>query len=476
MEAHNVNGPRPARAIAACVALGLALAAVMVVLYPALRANQGLAGDRDYEAILGSAPSPGAGARILQTDARAMDSGTRSATANAVQPGDPAAYPVEAEAKPLETPAPTATGTSDAAVQDTSSSLQSDADLSTFDGARAATDLKPSLPEDKGDPVATVSGWFSEPAKDRGISPLTTATITPSDDGKLCEWTYELIDAKDANRDGHPEYVHVRGMCVYEKDDHPADGNPEISVKMARDFEAWDNDSNGQFNVLIGKQGLVAFADPNSNGLHEVEAKALWKLEMKDEIEDKKPEIVRFAFGGVESFDLNESGTVEYERFLGAKLNVTDANSDGIAEEVEASVLFYHTYDIGDDGSREYQGVARIHVKVVDANSDGHNESAAVQFLAYEALDMNLDGNPEAARGLYFEMSATDANSNGIPEAICLEAAAGAVLDPDSDGHANAGQAEGLEVMVTDATDDGHPELENVTYVSCTAADANEEG
>ena len=58
MKAHNMNGPRPARAIAACIALGLALAAVMVVLYPALR-NQGLAGNRDYEAILGSAPAPG---------------------------------------------------------------------------------------------------------------------------------------------------------------------------------------------------------------------------------------------------------------------------------------------------------------------------------------------------------------------------------------------------------------------------------
>src|SRR2546428_8341018 len=146
MEAHNVNGPRPARAIAACVALGLALAAVMVVLYPALRANQGLAGDRDYEAILGSAPSPGAGARILQTDARAMDSGTRSATANAVQPGDPAAYPVEAEAKPTETPAPTATGTSDAAGHATPSPLQTDAHLSTLDGPRGAPGPQPSPP------------------------------------------------------------------------------------------------------------------------------------------------------------------------------------------------------------------------------------------------------------------------------------------------------------------------------------------
>ncbi|TLZ65142.1 MAG: hypothetical protein E6K13_00220, partial [Methanobacteriota archaeon] len=248
-----------------------------MVLYPALR-NQGLAGNRDYEAILGSAPAPGAGARVLQVDALRMDSGTRSATANAVQPEDPAAHPVDAEAKPMTTAEPATTGGSDAAVTDTSSTLQSDADVNTFEAAKAATDLKPALPADKGDPVATVSGWFSEPGKDSGITPATTATIKPFDDGDLCKWTYEIVDAKDANGDGHPEYVHVRGMCVYEKDDHPADGNPEVSVKMARDFEAWDNDSNGQFNVLIGKQGLLAFVDPNSNGKHEVEAKALWKL------------------------------------------------------------------------------------------------------------------------------------------------------------------------------------------------------
>src|SRR5436309_3410501 len=291
MEAHNVSGPRPARAIAACVALGLALAAVMLVLYPALRANQGLAGDRDYEAILGSAPSPGAGARILQTDARAMDSGTRSATANAVQPGDPAAYPVEAEAKPLETPAPTATGTSDAAVQDTSSSLQSDADLSTFDGARAATDLKPSLPEDKGDPVATVSGWFSEPAKDRGISPLTTATITPSDDGKLCEWTYELIDAKDANSDGVAE--EVEGAVLF--------------------YHTYD----------IG-----------DDGTREYQGVAIAHVKTVDADSDTHNESALFEFAAYEQIDMNLDGHPEAARGLCLEMSATDANSSGIPEAV----------------------------------------------------------------------------------------------------------------------------------------------
>src|SRR2546425_3529252 len=196
MEAYNVNGRRPARAVAACIALGLALAAVMVVLYPALR-NLGQA-NRDYEAILGSAPTPGAGVRVLQTDAHVMNSGTRSATTNAVRPGDPAAHTVSAETKPMAGDAPAPTGTSDAAVTDTSGTLQSDANMSTYEGAKAANDLKPALPADKGDPVATVSGWFSEPGKDSGVPPARMATLTPSDDGKLCEWKYEVLGARDA--------------------------------------------------------------------------------------------------------------------------------------------------------------------------------------------------------------------------------------------------------------------------------------
>src|SRR5438445_77239 len=81
MEAHNQKVRRPDRAIAACLAVGLALAAVMVVLHPGLRNPLGLAGNSDYRAILGSEPAPGAGLRVLEKDAHATDAGTRSATA-----------------------------------------------------------------------------------------------------------------------------------------------------------------------------------------------------------------------------------------------------------------------------------------------------------------------------------------------------------------------------------------------------------
>src|SRR5437867_7814746 len=124
MEAHNQKVRRPDRASAACLAVGLALAAVMVVLHPGLRNPLGLAGNDDYRAILGSQPAPGAGLRVLEKDAHAADAGTRSATASTAQPSDPAAHPVTAETKPLAGSPPAATGPSNGAVKDTSGDLQ----------------------------------------------------------------------------------------------------------------------------------------------------------------------------------------------------------------------------------------------------------------------------------------------------------------------------------------------------------------
>jgi len=131
MEAHNWKEPRPRRAIAACVALGLALAAVLVVLHPTLRGVQGLAGNSDYRAILGSEPAPGVGLRGLEKDAQTADSGTRGATAATVKPADPAAHTVSVGTKPMAGGTPAPTGASDGTAKDTSGGIKSDADMGT---------------------------------------------------------------------------------------------------------------------------------------------------------------------------------------------------------------------------------------------------------------------------------------------------------------------------------------------------------
>src|SRR3989442_13668650 len=146
MEAHNQKVRRPDRAIAACRAVGLALAAVMVVLQPGLRDSLGLAGNSDYRAILGSEPAPGAGLRGLEKDAHATDAGTRSATAATVKPGDPAAHPVRVEAKPLADTTPAPSGTSDGTAKDTSGRLQAGAAQNRVEAPRTGKRRQPALP------------------------------------------------------------------------------------------------------------------------------------------------------------------------------------------------------------------------------------------------------------------------------------------------------------------------------------------
>src|SRR3989442_10780508 len=119
MEAHNWKEPRPRRAIAACVALGLALAAVLVVLHPTLRGPQGLAGNSDYRAILGSEPAPGVGLRGLEKDAHSADAGTRGATAATVKPADPASHTVSVAGAPMAGGAPAPPGAPHGTPKDT---------------------------------------------------------------------------------------------------------------------------------------------------------------------------------------------------------------------------------------------------------------------------------------------------------------------------------------------------------------------
>src|SRR6267143_1235045 len=136
MEAHNWNEPRPRRAIAACVALGLALAAVLVVLHPNLRGVQSLAENSDYRAILGSEPAPGVGLRGLEKDAHSADVGTRGATAATAKPADPAAHTISVQAKPMAGGTPAPAGASDGTAKDTSGGIQSDANMSTYAAAK----------------------------------------------------------------------------------------------------------------------------------------------------------------------------------------------------------------------------------------------------------------------------------------------------------------------------------------------------
>src|SRR5919197_1233574 len=156
-------------------------------------------------------------------------------------------------------------------------------------------------------------------------APNVTEFLAPKLDEAGCTWTREWA-AEDANHDGHPEHVHGRmlGTCAV---DANGNGIPGAGMTIARDFDVWDNDSDGTFNVLVGRQGFEAFADPNGDRVAEYTAQGLWTLDVQDANGDQKPESVMATFAGEQRFDKNGSGTPEFVRTVRAELCMTDAGS-----------------------------------------------------------------------------------------------------------------------------------------------------
>src|SRR5437773_12502661 len=98
------------------------------------------------------------------------------------------------------------------------------------------------------------------------------------------------------------------GTCVV---DANKSGIPEAGMTIARDFQVWDNDSDGTFNALEGRQGIEAFADPNENGIREYTAQGLGLLSVKDANGDNRPDSAMATFAGGQRADRNESGSPE---------------------------------------------------------------------------------------------------------------------------------------------------------------------
>ncbi|HKZ23388.1 MAG TPA: hypothetical protein VJ224_03210, partial [Thermoplasmata archaeon] len=148
--------PRPARAIVAMIALGLALTAAMVVLQPSLTARLGLAGNAEYGAILGFGPEQGTALLGIEPDAREMASGTRSTADAARAPADPSEESVDTEVEPMAGETSTTSGGSDGGAGDAPIVTEPEGEIQTYEAASAAERLKPATIEDRGDPITTV--------------------------------------------------------------------------------------------------------------------------------------------------------------------------------------------------------------------------------------------------------------------------------------------------------------------------------
>jgi hypothetical protein len=300
MQAYCVS-KRPPRALFLGLAIVLGMVAVSTVVLTQM--GGGLARDGTYLRLLGYTPSNrGAALSALSAQDATASRGVLSASsAPGPTPAPPreevARSPSDAPAGSTQAPAPTSDRNPDPVRAD-------------VPALRELNETRGDLANDSLDSFGL--GVLPRDADQVRGAPDVAHFVTPSDDGANCTWKQEFT-AKDANHDGHPEYVRGRmlGTCVV---DANKDGVPEAGMTIARDFEVWDNDSDGRFNALEGRQGVEAFADPNEDGLREYTAQGLWILSVKDADGDKRPESVMATFAGEQRFDRNESGNPEFVR------------------------------------------------------------------------------------------------------------------------------------------------------------------
>jgi hypothetical protein len=453
-----VVSKRPSKGLLIAIAAVLGLVSVGAVFAPSFLKND-LAHNGTYVQLLGYTPGQGGS----------------SLTAQSVQSSQSGQLMIESARPPATTPAPPAVTAQAGAPTTPQGSTVAPAPTSQSNPNPVGTD-NPAAREINGTEANLTSdpiGRFGLGVVPSGETNVTGATdvshfIDPHVNESSCTWTKEVTYV-DANHDGHPEYVHVKmlGTCSFD------DG--AVTVTVARDIQAWDNDSSGVFNALEVRQGEKVTADP-ANGTYEYRAQAVWTLSVKDPDEDGKPNYVYVTFAGEQDFDRNANGNAEFVRTVTGHMQYVDNLSADIPNGADVALRIYQTYDIHDDGGKEYQGLLAIHGQTVDADHDGINETSALSAMGYEVLDANRDGRSELAHG--FELSANRTIGNASNPASQADAWVYlyATEDPTSTGVSACRAALELHLLATDANNDGHPEFVEATVRGAVLRDANQDG
>src|SRR5207245_784797 len=301
MQAYCVS-KRPPRALFLALAIALGVVAVSAAVLPMV--GGGLMRDGTYLRVLGYTPSNRGATLTAQS---AADSGQSQAVLSASSaPGPTPAPPAVQVASSSPSDAPAGSQSVPASASD----RQPDPVGMDVPVVREVNQTRDDLANDSLDSLGL--GLLPKDADHvRGAADLMRF-IAPQDNESGCTWRNEYT-ATDANHDGHPEYVHARmlGTCIVDANHN---GVPEAGVTIARDFQVWDNDSDGTFNALEGRQGVEAYTDPNENGVRESTAQGLWTLSVKEANGDQKPESVLQALTGEQRHDRNDSGNAAFVR------------------------------------------------------------------------------------------------------------------------------------------------------------------
>ena len=440
------------------IAATLGLVSVGAIFGPSILKGD-LANNATYVRLLGFTPTPGGSALGAQS---VQDSHMGRVMIESTSP--PGATPAPPHVTTSSTPGSTTQG-----AQVTPASSPSSSQGSTPLDNPASRELNGTVGNLTSDPIGRF-GLGVVPADETNVTGATDVAhfIDPQLNDSACTWTKE-VTAVDANHDGHPEYVHVKmlGTCSFD--------NGTVTATVARDIQAWDNDSSGVFNALEARQGIEISADP-ANGTYEYAAQAVWTLSVKDPDEDGHPNYVYVTFAGVQSFDRNANGNPEFVRTVMGHLQYVNNVSADVANGADVSVQVYQTYDLHDDGGHEYQGLLEVHAQTIDADHDGVNETSTLAALGYETLDANRDGHNELAHG--FQLTADQTLGNDSNPASRTDAWIDlyAAEDPASTGVLACQAALELHFLSTDANGDGHPEFVEATIRGAVVRDTNQDG
>src|SRR3989441_3737273 len=249
MQAYCVS-KRPPRALFLALAVALGVVAVSAAVLPMV--GGGLMRDGTYLRLLGYTPS--SRGAILPAKSGADASKSHAVLPASSAPGATPAPPAAQVASSSPSDAPAGSQSAPASESD----RQPDPVGTDVPALREVNETRDDLSNDSLDLFGL--GVLPKDADHVRGAPDLMRFIAPQDNESGCSWRNEFT-ATDANHDGNPEYVHGRmlGTCVVDADH---DGVPEAGLTIARDFQVWDNESDGEFTAPASRPGAAGEPGP----------------------------------------------------------------------------------------------------------------------------------------------------------------------------------------------------------------------
>ncbi len=279
----------------------------------------------------------------------------------------------------------------------------------------------------------------------------------------------------DKNNDSVYE-LHRAAMYIQLYFDNNSNGNFELVHQFAGGIELIDNNSNRKYESLILVWAGNVLWDKNDDGIPNINKTFVWILSAKDKNEDKKPEDKWLLHTLNLYFDNNSNGNIEFSREIIAGYRAFDNDSNGLEEHRDALRAVKHTWDLNDDGIQD-ANVSRGHVFLWrDKNQDNKPEYQLALFYLEQFYDNNSNGNFEFTHKLIQGFLVIDTNSDGNANELRAVHYGVAVRDLKDNGKLSFSQSFGYALHFIDKDDDANLEYKHAVFGNERKWDNNTDG